>query len=98
EWYTSHGKSGEKPPAPVRRQMELYDKVAGSVDADEQGRFLAEIIAIAKEQYYVIGTVRETQKYFLVRNTVHNVPEPMLESWLYPTPGPTQPCQYFIQA
>ncbi len=97
EWYTSHGKAGERPPAPVRRQMELYDKVSSTADAAEQTAFLKEIVGIAKEQFYVIGTVREKQKYFLVRNNVRNVPEPMLESWLFPTPGPTQPCQYFIE-
>jgi peptide/nickel transport system substrate-binding protein len=98
EWYTSHGQAGERPPAPVRRQMELYDKVGGTTDEQQQSAYLKEIIAIAKDQFYVIGTVRETQKYFLVRNNFHNVPEPMLESWLYPTPGPTQPCQYFIES
>jgi peptide/nickel transport system substrate-binding protein len=97
EWYTSKGASGEEPPPATRRQMELYDLVSGTTDADKQAQYLKEIIDIAREQFYVIGTVRETQKYFLVRNNVRNVPEPMCQSWLYPTPGPTEPCQYFFE-
>ncbi|GAA2758324.1 ABC transporter substrate-binding protein [Actinopolymorpha rutila] len=97
-WYATQGKEGERPPARVLEQMRLYDQVVATTDEKRQTALLKQIIAIAKEQFYTIGTVRDTQKYFVASTSFHNIPEPMLQSWIYPTPGPTSPCQYFIES
>lgn len=46
----------------------------------------------------MIGTVLKTVTYGTVRDTFHNVPEWVPSSWLYPTPGPTRPEQYWTEA
>lgn len=96
QWYNSGGAEGEEPPEETRRQMELYDRILLSTDPDEQGELLTEILRISREQFYHIGTVRETQLYTIVANQLRNVPKQILQSWEYPTPGPTRPEQYFF--
>jgi peptide/nickel transport system substrate-binding protein len=54
-------------------------------------------IAIAREQFYVIGTVMVPEGYGIKRNDFHNVPSVMPESADYNDPAPTNPEQYFIQ-
>lgn len=95
-WYETGGAQGEEPPPPVRRQMELYDQLKSSGDADEQTRLMTEIMDIGREEFYLIGVVRESDKYFIASNAIHNIPDTMIQGWYYPTPGPTRPEQYFV--
>jgi ABC-type transport system substrate-binding protein len=96
-WFTSGGKEGQEPPPAARRQMDLYRQVRQTTDKDEQGRLIKEILQIAKEEFWAIGTVLPTSGYGIVANNFHNVPESMPEAYLYPTPGPSMPEQYFIE-
>jgi ABC-type transport system substrate-binding protein len=94
-WYDSKGQEGEEPPAPQKRQMELFDQVKASLEEGERVRLFTEILKIAAEEFYVIGTARTTQQYNIVQNDFHNVPNPFLDGSSYPEPGPTNPEQYF---
>ena len=101
QWYNSRGAEGEEPPDTelgnaTKRQMELYDQIDVTIDAEEQTRLMQEIITIAREQFHSIGVTRELQGYFVKSNDFHNVPNPILRSFVYPTPGPTEPSQYFL--
>ena len=84
-----------KPPAAARRQMQLYDELHATLDEDEQARIMGEILDIAQEEFYVIGTSLPPESYGIVKNNFHNVPD-MYDAALYPQPGPTNPEQYFI--
>ncbi|GAA4993153.1 ABC transporter substrate-binding protein [Actinopolymorpha pittospori] len=95
-WFTSRGQEGEEPPAAARRQMELYDQIGETVDAAKRRELFMEILAIAAEEFYVIGTVLPVGTFGIKRNNFHNVPKSMIASWRYPTPGPTCPEQYFV--
>jgi peptide/nickel transport system substrate-binding protein len=95
-WYVSSGEEGEEPPPYMREQMELYHQIEGSGDADEQAEMMGRLLEIAKEQFYIIGIVRQTEKYFVAANNIHNLPDEMIQGWAYPSPGPTRPEQYFI--
>lgn len=97
DWYNSAGESGEKPPTSARRQMKLYDQLRETADPDRQHRIMTEVLGIAKSQFYAIGIARETQKYFIRSDKFRNVPNPLTKSWSYPTPGPTETSQYFIE-
>jgi ABC-type transport system substrate-binding protein len=96
QWYQTGGKGGERPPAPVRRQMELYQQVRQTMDEAERDQLLKELLTISKEFFYHIGTILMPQSYGIVKNNFHNVPKSVPQSFLYPTPGPTNPEQYFI--
>jgi peptide/nickel transport system substrate-binding protein len=94
-WYQDHS-LGEEPPAPVKEQMQLYEQIKGSTNPDEIERWMGEILVIAEEEFYVMGICKPENFYVLVRSNIHNVPRTMPKSFSYPTPAPTNPCQYFI--
>lgn len=94
-WFSSRGKDGERPPEATRRQMELYQQLQRTPDKEARYRLMREILGIAREEFYVIGTVLEEQGYGIVSDRMHNVVRSMPESHIYNTPAPTNPEQYF---
>jgi len=97
QWYESNGSQGEEPPAATRKQCELFWQFARTPDAAERDELFRQILQIAQEQFYVIGTLRVPTGYGIVRNDFHNVPAEMPESYDFATPGGSSPCQYFIE-
>jgi peptide/nickel transport system substrate-binding protein len=101
-WYNNPGGIGaltapEEPPAEVKRQMELYDQIKESGDAERQAELMNEILQIAQEQFYAIGISLPAPGYGIVQNSFHNVLSPHPGSWLYPNPGPINPQQFWIE-
>ena len=86
----------EEPSEAAKKQMDLYEQLSQTGDAAEQKRLFKEILDISKDQFYVIGIVSTAARYGIVANNFHNVPNPMIWSYPYPTPGPTNPEQYFV--
>ena len=97
-WFSSRGADGMRPPAQTRRQMALYTQLQRTSDKAERYQVMKEILGIAKQEFYVIGTVLEEQGYGIVTDRTHNVPKSMPESHIYDTPAPTNPEQYFMTA
>lgn len=100
-WYFNRSGAGatvqpEEPPEKVKKQMELYDQITLTADLERQTELMRQILEIAAEQFYVIGIATEPEGYGIVKNNLHNVPETMPWSYIYPHPGPTHPEQYFI--
>ncbi|MEV0291360.1 ABC transporter substrate-binding protein [Kribbella sp. NPDC050820] len=95
-WGETRGASGEVPPPPVRRQFELYEQIKATVDKSTQDKLMREILQIAKDEFYVIGTVLEEQGYGIVSDKMHNVPAAFPESNMYSTPAATNTEQYFM--
>jgi ABC-type transport system substrate-binding protein len=88
----------EEPPAPTKQQMELYQNgVLGSGDPAKQKDAFMEILKIAQDQFYVIGITLPSSGYAIVKNNFKNVPKEMPDAWLYPTPAPTNPEQYYFE-
>ena len=98
QWYTTEGKAGERPPAHIRRQMELYDQVKATADADEQVRLMKQVLAVAKDQFHAIGISMLPDGYGTVANKIGNWPKFTTEgAWVYTSPAPTNPFQYYIK-
>lgn len=95
-WYRDP-KSAEAvvPPEPVQKALKLYDSVLASPDPEAQSRAMKEILEIAAQQFYVFGVSLPADSYGVVRNAMVNVSKTMPNSWGYPTPGPTNPEQFF---
>ncbi len=85
-----------EPPEPVKQALDLYRQVTETADEEEQYRLMAEIMAIAQEQFYAIGISLPAPGYGIVKDNFMNVPPSMPDSTQYPTPGPTNTEQYFI--
>ena len=44
-----------------------------------------------------MGINLQPEEFGVASNALRNVPESMPNSWLYPTPAPTNPEQYFFE-
>ena len=55
DWYASGGKSGEEPPAAVKKQMDLYREIKASADEKKQKELFAQLLDISADQFYVFG-------------------------------------------
>jgi peptide/nickel transport system substrate-binding protein len=98
QWYLSGGTSGEEPPAATVRQFELYDELRGTIDPATQERLMTEILQIAAEEFYHIGTVLPAAGYGVMSESFRNVPEAIPDTILSTprSPALTNPEQYFI--
>jgi peptide/nickel transport system substrate-binding protein len=86
----------QEPPSPVKKQMELYGQLQSSADPDEQVRLMNEILQIAADEFWTMGIAWPAAGYGVKRTNFMNVPASMPASWIYPTPGPTNPEQYYM--
>jgi len=94
-WYANNS-LGEEPPAPALEQLELFDQIRFANNSDAIVSILNQIMTIAEEEFYSMGICRNRNGYMVVKSYFHNVPQTMPKSYTYPTPAPTNPCQYYI--
>lgn len=86
----------EEPPAIVKKQQDLYRQVQTAGSLKEQMELMKQVLAITKDQFYIIGTNMDPDKVGVVKNNMHNVPASMPNTFFYMTPGPTNPEQYYF--
>ena len=84
-------------PAAVTKQQQLYDELASLTDEAARKEKFNEILAIAKDEFWVIGTVRTSLGYGVVSNSLHNVGGPMPDNGTWGTPAPAAAEQWYIQ-
>jgi peptide/nickel transport system substrate-binding protein len=82
--------------AAAKQQMDLYRQLEATGDPAKQTELLRQILAIAAEQFWVMGISLPANGYGIAKNTLKNVPKSMPSAWLYPDPGPTNTMQYFF--
>jgi peptide/nickel transport system substrate-binding protein len=97
-WYKTAGKQGEEPSGDLKKAQELYDKYRASVDPAEQTAIGKEIVKMASEGLWSIGTVGVVPALVVVKNNFKNVPEVHVSDWLIMSPGTTDPAQYYFDA
>ncbi|MGH3487923.1 MAG: ABC transporter substrate-binding protein [Actinopolymorphaceae bacterium] len=101
-WYVNAGKDGMEPDASTpagkaaRQQLALYDEIKRTPDEAARRTLMKRILDIAAETFWAIGISLPVGGYGVVKDDFHNVPASMPDSFIYPTPGPTNPEQYFI--
>lgn len=100
-WYVNPAGGGlvqpEEPPAEVKRQLELFNQLKASSDPAVHMQLMQQILDIAAEQFYVIGTVSPGPWHGVAKNNFHNAPESILLTYMWMTPEPAYPEQFFIQ-
>ena len=90
-------KLAEAPPAAVQTQMDLYIELIATADKAKQKELFDEILQIAAEQFYVMGTVLPADGYVVANAQLGNVPEGQVYTWMYPQPGPMETAQLFYK-
>jgi ABC-type transport system substrate-binding protein len=102
-WYYNRSGAGaqtppEEPPDPIKQQQALYDQLQATADPAKQADFMKQILAIAPDQFWVIGISLPSNGYGVVKNNFHNVPKTMFSTGgPYINPAPTNTCQYFFE-
>ncbi len=96
KWYQSGGKKGEEPPAEIKKLMDAYNEILGSVSKKKQKELFGKIIAANEKNLWVIGLVHDPPDYYVAATTMFNLPKKDFQSWTYPNPGPVHPEQFFF--
>ncbi|MCG8351249.1 MAG: ABC transporter substrate-binding protein [Chloroflexales bacterium] len=97
DWWNSNGSEGEEPIEIAKQQQALYDQIKITANPEKQDALMNQILDIAEEQFWSIGTISWPPSYGIVKNNFKNVPTTMFEASVWPNPGPTDPEQYYIQ-
>ncbi|MBB6553379.1 ABC transporter substrate-binding protein [Nonomuraea rubra] len=92
------GDDAQKPPAETLKQMELYWQMGREPDQAKRKELFRQILAIAKEQFYVIGIVLPTDGYAIASKKLKNVPESYPDAFLHLAPGPANVPTWYFEA
>jgi len=84
-----------EPPASVQEQKALYDQLFQTPTPEGQDELMRQILAIGRDNFYVMGISLAPRGYAVVRDNVHNIPDEMPAAYTYPTPGPMQMGQIY---
>jgi peptide/nickel transport system substrate-binding protein len=95
-WYASRGKEGTEPAPAAKEQIETYWKLQLEPDRGKREDLFRQIIAIAKEQFWVIGITTPAAPYLVVNHQLKNTTPNMPDTWVYYTPAPTNPEGWFL--
>jgi peptide/nickel transport system substrate-binding protein len=97
QWYMGpHRPAAEEPPAEIHKEIELYRQITLTADTDRQFELMRQILEIAADEFRVIGTSLEPDRYGIVRDNFRNAPARIPMTFLYSGIGPVNPEQFFI--
>lgn len=97
-WYNNPSSPiAEEPPAEIKALFEKFDTVKSSTTYDAQVKAMNELLALSADQFYVLGIMTPPDQYGIVKNNMHNVPERMILSFVFPTPGPYHTFAFFFK-
>ena len=85
-----------EPPASYVRAWELQDAIP-TLFGDAQSEAWAELVQIAADEFAQLGIALPMGNYRAVNNRLRNVPEPLLEGWLYPGIAPANFSTFYIE-
>ncbi|MEW6233330.1 MAG: ABC transporter substrate-binding protein [Chloroflexota bacterium] len=96
-WYKSGGKMGEEPPEEFKKAMDLYSKYKVTVDPKEEVKIGKEIVKMAAENLWVVGTVGMVPNVVVVKDNFKNVPKDFTTDWIIMSPGTLDPHQFYFE-
>ncbi|MCD4823265.1 MAG: ABC transporter permease subunit [Phycisphaerae bacterium] len=98
-WYVRGGLYGNElaaakygciePPAdhPIRKAMEIYERVSAESSPDRQREIFQEVLKIAARNIWSISICTSPPSLFVVKKGFRNVPRKLVSSWDFLTPG-----------
>ena len=95
QWYQSGGRSGEEPPAEIKRLYDLYERALATSDSQERLALEREIMEINGENLWMIGTVSIPKNICIAKENLRNVPE--VGAFTMAWPVSANPEQFFFQ-
>jgi peptide/nickel transport system substrate-binding protein len=95
KYHDTNGAEGTEPPADVQRMFALKDLIP-QVSGAQQDAAMAEYIDLLAENFPIIGIALPAGNYRAVSNRLRNVPEPLMEGWMYPGISPANFSTFYI--
>jgi len=74
-WYLTNGEKGEKPPAKIKKLIEMYEEMCITTDKQREIQLGKELCREQAENVWAIGTVGMAPVPIIVKNNLRNVPE-----------------------
>ncbi len=97
-WYLNPANTNAvEPPAEVIKQLDLYNQLKATANAETQNKLMRDILDISANQFYVMGIALPPNRKGVVAKNFKNVPKVIPAAWSYATPAPTNPCQYYLE-
>jgi peptide/nickel transport system substrate-binding protein len=100
-WYSEPANpqaAAMEPPAEVQEQMRIYDEILATPDPAVQNELFSQLLAISQEAFQAIGISLPAPGYGIKKVNLKNVPASMPDAWLWPTPAPSRPEQYYYES
>lgn len=99
QWFQgSRPEIAEEPADWAKQQMDLYNQLRGEGDPDKRMELMTQILTLGQENFPVIGVSLPGDAYYIAKNNVRNLPDTMFQAYLFPTPGPYDPSQWYFAA
>jgi peptide/nickel transport system substrate-binding protein len=95
-WYKTGGADGMEPTAEIREVMDLYDQYKGTIDPAAQTEICKQIVTIATDQVWTLGTVGLVPNPVVVKNNFMGVMPNHTADWIIMTPGTMDPAQFWF--
>lgn len=95
-WYKSGGEQGEAPTEEFQMAMDLYDQYKQTTDAAEQIEIGKQIVRMATENLWTLGTVGLVPNPVVINNCFMNVAENHTADWIIMTPGTQDPAHFYF--
>ena len=95
KYHVTGGKEGEEPPENVKRMLELIDQIP-LVAGAKQDAVMGEFLELVTDNFPRIGIALPAGNYRAVSNRLRNVPEPLMEGWMYPGISPANFSTFYI--
>lgn len=93
-WYLGLAPS-EEPPAEVKQGLEVMAKMRATPDRDLQIKYGLELMAISRDLFISMGTVRDGENYAIVNADLANIVEPIFPQYF--APGTINPETFFYR-
>lgn len=89
--------NAEEPSEPAKKQMELYRQVQQAPTVEKAIALMKELLAITRDQFYIIGTNLEPDRVGIVKTNMRNVPKVIPSTSFYMIPGPVKPETFYYE-
>jgi len=97
-WFTNPAdEKAEEPPAEIKAMMTKFNEVKTATTWEDQVKTMGEVLQMSADYFPCIGISTPAPTYGLAKNNLHNVPDTMIMSFSYPTPGPINTFTFFYK-
>jgi peptide/nickel transport system substrate-binding protein len=97
-WYNNPASPiAEEPPDYIKALFAKYDVVKSATTYEAQVKAMKELLQMSADQFFTVGVMTPPDQYGIVKNNMHNVPQRMINSWVFPTPAPYDPFTFFFK-